>query len=106
MKIQLDPLSYDELIELNQKVVERLKFFDSMRAHEEMMQFSLGEKVSFGAPGKGKQFATIIKYNKKTVSVITESGQKWNISPQALDKVKDLKPSKAKNGNVFDIYEA
>ena len=109
MKIKLDSLTYDELVELNQKIVERLKFLDTMHSHEEMMQFSIGEKVSFDAPGKGRQIATLIKYNKKTVSVITESGQKWNISPQVLSKVKNSKSknSKSKNdhdGNVIDLY--
>ncbi len=89
MNIQIDSLSYDELIELNQKIVERLKFLNSMHTHNEMMQFSIGEKVSFESPGKGRQLATLIKYNKKTVSVVTESGQKWNVSPQILSKVKN-----------------
>jgi hypothetical protein len=39
MKIDIDSLNYDELVELNHKIVERLKFLDSMQAHEEMMQF-------------------------------------------------------------------
>lgn len=32
---------------------------------------------------------SLVKYNKKTVTVITESGQKWNVSPHLLSKVKN-----------------
>ena len=90
MKIDIDSLSYDELVALNQKIVERLKFLDSMHTHQEMMQFSPGDQVSFQPPGRKKQFGTLVKYNRKTVTVITESGQKWNVSPHLLRKVKIL----------------
>ena len=55
MKIDIDSLSYDELFELNYKIVERLKFLDSMDTHKEMMQFSPGDQVCFEAPGRNKQ---------------------------------------------------
>lgn len=44
MKIDIDKLTEAELIELNHKIVERLKFLESMRAHSDMMAFSVGEK--------------------------------------------------------------
>ena len=34
------------------------------------------------------------RYNNKTVTVITNTGQKWNVSPNLLSKVK---PSKGNN---------
>ena len=76
MKIDIDSLSYNELIELNLKVVERLKFLDSMKTQREMMRFSPGDQVCFNAPGRDRKFCTLVKFNKKTVSVITESGQR------------------------------
>ncbi len=104
MKINLSSLTYDELLELNHKIVERLKFLDSLHTHEEMMQFSPGEKVSFESAGRERQIGTLVKFNKKTVTVITESGQKWNVSPQVLSKVKDIKPNRNKKGNVIEIH--
>ena len=94
MNIDIDSMSYDELVKLNHKIVERLKFLDSMHTHKEMMQFSPGDQVCFDPPGRSKQFGTLVKYNKKTVTVITESGQKWNISPHLLGKVKSVKDKK------------
>jgi hypothetical protein len=103
MKFDIDSLNYDELVELNQKIVARLKFLDSMHAHKEMLQFSIGDQVCFEPPGRGKQFGTLIKFNKKTVTVITESGQKWNVSPHLLRKVKNVKDKK--NGEIIALYK-
>ena len=50
MKRDIDSMSYDELIELNHKIVERLKFLDSIHTHKEMMQFSPGDQVCFEPP--------------------------------------------------------
>jgi len=40
MPINIDDLTYEQLLKLNHKIVERLKFMDSMHTHNEMMQFS------------------------------------------------------------------
>lgn len=103
MKIDIDQLTEDELIELNHRIVERLKFLESMHTHKEMMQFNPGEQVSFEPPGRGRQIGTLVKYNKKTVTIITESGQKWNVSPHLLSKVKNVKSNSNKSGNVVEL---
>lgn len=103
MKLDLSALTYDELLELNHKIVERLKFLDTLHTHEEMMQFSPGDKVSFQPSGRERQVGTLVKFNKKTVTVITEAGQKWNISPQALSKVKKVKTKNGGKSNVIEI---
>ena len=105
MKIDIDSISYDELVELNHKIVERLKFLDSMHTHKEMMQFNPGDQVCFDTPGRGKQFGTLVKYNQKTVTVITESGQKWNVSPHLLSKVKTVKDNKSAHGKIIDLHK-
>ena len=104
MNINIDDLTEDELIELNHKIVERLKFLDSMHAHNEMMQFSPGEQVSFQPAGRERQTGTLVKFNKKTVTVITESGQKWNISPHLLSKVNEIRETPKKSGKVIDLH--
>ena len=103
MEIDIDSMSYDELVELNHKIVEKLKFLDSMDTHKKMMQFSPGDQVCFEPSGRGKQFGTLVKYNQKTVTVITESGQKWNVSPHLLRKVKNVKSNKSSQGKIIDL---
>ncbi len=96
MAIDIDQLTEEELIELNHRIVERLKFFESYHTHNEMMQFSPGEQVTFEPPGRGRQIGTLVKFNQKTVTVITESGHKWNVSPHLLNKLKKVEPRKGK----------
>ncbi len=103
MAINIDNLTEDELVKLNHRIVERLKFLETFHTHNEMMQFSPGEQVSFQPSGRSPQFGTLVKFNKKTVTVITESGQKWNVSPQLLKKVKQANPKK-KKGKVIKLH--
>ncbi len=102
MTIDIDRLTEEELIELNHRIVERLKFLESMHTHNEMMQFSPGEQVGFEPSGRGRQIGTLVKFNKKTVTVITDSGQKWNVSPHLLGKVKNTTKPKS-SGKVIDL---
>jgi len=103
MKIDIDRLSEKELIDLNHRIVERLKFMQSMRAHTEMMEFSVGERVCFHPSGHGIVVGILVRYNKKTVTVITEDGQRWNVSPHLLKKVKEGKSATKKPGNVIEF---
>jgi hypothetical protein len=73
--IDIDKLSEKELIDLNNRVVARLKFLRDMRAHASMLKFSLGERVTFQPDGRSPLFGVITKYNRKSVTVITEDGQ-------------------------------
>ena len=86
-QIDIDSLSEDELIELNHKVVARLRFLHQMRSHSAMLDFRIGERVKFRPSGSPELVGTLTRYNKKTVTVITDSGQQWNVAPGLLTKV-------------------
>jgi len=88
MKIDIDQLSEAELIDLNNRIVARLRFLQQMRAHVEMMEFKIGDRVSFQPPGHGPVEGMLTRYNKKTVTVITDAGQKWNVSPTLLSRTR------------------
>ena len=103
MKITIDELSKKELIELNQRIVERLKFLDSVSRHKEMMDFNIGGRVSFTPAGREKQFGVLVKYNQKTVTIVTEQGERWNVSPFLLSKVKSEKGTKKKKGKLVKL---
>jgi hypothetical protein len=51
MKIDIDKLTEEELIDLNNRVVARLRFLNQMRAHSQMLDFKIGERVTFILPG-------------------------------------------------------
>lgn len=87
MSLDIDDLTYDQLVDLNNRVVARLRFLDQMRAHSAMLDFSIGQQVSFHPPGHPVLTGVITKYNQKTVTVIASNGQQWKVSPTHLQKV-------------------
>lgn len=93
--IDIDQLSVAELEVLNHRIVERLKFLDTLQAHKNMMAFNIGARVSFESSKDGRLLATLVKFNRKTVTVVTDNGQRWNISPHLLSLVKDAKPTQS-----------
>ncbi len=87
MTIELDDLSYDELLDLNGRIIERLKILDATDALNAMMKFNVGAKVCFDSTKHGMQVGTLIKFNQKTVTVLTGNGRRWKVSPQILSPI-------------------
>ena len=96
MSIDIDNLTIEQLEALNHRIVERLKILDSVHAYQEMMVYDLGARVSFDSSRHGYQVGTLAKFNRKTVTVITDSGRRWNVPPRMLSPVtvKDVTPGK------------
>ena len=84
MKIDIDKLTEAELVDLNNRIVQRLRFLHQMRSHAHMMEFSIGDRVEFQPDGHPVVVGMLTRYNKKTVTVVTWSGQRWNVAPQFL----------------------
>ena len=81
-------LCESELRALNQCVVERLRILQQQRAQLNMTQFRLGDVVCF-IDNDGREIAgVIIRLNKKTVSVHSETGGRWTVSPHFLTLIK------------------
>ena len=97
--IDIDSLSEDELIELNHKVVARLRFLSQMRSHS-MLEFRVGERVKFHPDGGPELLGTLTRYNKKTVTVVTDAGQHWNVSPGLLTKAKPPRTATANSNGA------
>ncbi len=104
MKIDIDKLTEAELIDLNNRIVERLKFLQQMRAHAAMLDYSIGERVSFQPSGHPVLTGIISKYNKKTVTVVTSNGQQWNVAPVFLSKVHVSPGMEFEQGNVISLH--
>lgn len=84
MKIDIDTLTEAELIDLNNRIVERLRFLNQMRAHTQMLEFKIGDRVTFQPESRPAVVGMLTRYNRKTVTVITDSGQRWNVAPTLL----------------------
>ena len=103
MRIDTDQLSELELVDLNHRIVARLNLPRQLNAHASMLEFRIGEHVRFHPEG-GPPVTGIIRYNKKTVSIVTEAGQRWNVSPQLLERAaSEAAPA---SGNVIALPRA
>ncbi len=89
MRIDIDRLTEDELYDLHNRIVERLNFFQTMKAHKDMLQFSVGDRLCFTSRGGDIVACTLVKYNKKTVTVITDGGDRWNVAPHFLSPLEE-----------------
>ena len=105
MNIDIDRLTEAELIDLNRRIVERLRFLQQMRAHAAMLKFSVGARVCFDTDDFRTITGTLVRYNKKSVTVITDDGHRWNVSPSFLRPVepKDITPAAELLPNVIPL---
>ena len=101
--INIDELSEAELIDLNHRIVERLRFLSQMRAHSEMLDLKIGERVTFRPDGHPPLFGIVTRYNRKTVTVITDTGQHWNVAPRLLRKADPGERTDADNTKVVRL---
>jgi hypothetical protein len=53
MMIDIDTLTEPELIDLNHRIVARLRLLNEVRAHAGMLEFRIGDRVGFQPPGRG-----------------------------------------------------
>ena len=103
MKIDIDSLTEAELIDLNNQIVERLKFFHQARSHKRMLDFKIGDRVSFQPEGRAMVVGILTRYNKKTVTVITEAGERWNVAPNFLHRVVESGSARDGDPNVIPM---
>jgi hypothetical protein len=83
-RINIDHLTEAELIDLNHRVVQRLRLMSQVHAHKAMLEFRIGDRVTFEPEGGTPVFGILTRYNKKSVTVITDDGHRWNVSPRFL----------------------
>lgn len=87
MNIDISTLDEDELVALNQQIVARLRYLHEARTHHQMLSFNVGDRVSFQPPGHEPKAGVITKYNRKTVTVLTDNQHQWNVAPVFLSRV-------------------
>jgi hypothetical protein len=103
VKIDIDRLTEAELVDLNNRIVERLRFLSQMRVHGQMLQFKIGDRVSFQPEGHAIVVGMLTRYNRRTVTVITDSGQGWNVSPTLLGRADSAVVAQKPDPNVIQL---
>src|SRR5438105_14952211 len=103
MKIDIDSLTKAKLDECNNRNVERLRFLHQARSHRRMLDFKIGDRVSFQPEGRAMVVGMLTRYNKKSVTVITEAGERWNVAPHLLHRIVESSTSQQANPNIVPI---
>jgi hypothetical protein len=105
MRIDIDSLTEAELADLNHRIVERLRFLHQARAHKRMLDFRIGDRVSFQPEGRPMIVGVLTRYNKRTVTVITEGGERWNVAPGVLHRVVESSGTRERDPNVISLIK-
>ena len=98
--IDIDGLTEQQLLELNHRIVARLRILRDMRAHEGMLEFHIGDRVAFHPPGRALLHGVLTRYNRKTVTVVTDDGGHWNVAPSFLRKAAPVRTPAPSGTNV------
>ena len=96
MKIILDGMTEEELIALNREIVERLRMIHQLRTQVAMVEFRIGERVVFETDDGRTIKGTVVRWNKKSVSIDADCGHRWRVGPNYLRRLepKDITPEK------------
>lgn len=103
MRLDIDSLSEADLIDLNNRVVARLRFLAEERAHAHMIEFRIGERVTFQPADRPVVTGMLTRYNRKSVTVVTDDGLRWNVAPSALSRAH---PTAVVDPSVIPMHKA
>jgi hypothetical protein len=87
--IDLTRLSDEELIDLNRRVVERLRLIRSARQLVDLARFSVGMRVEFPTDDGRTLQGDIARLNRKTATVCGNPSGHWRVSPALLRPIAD-----------------
>lgn len=106
MPINIDRLTESELVDLNHHIVARLRFLRQLDAHASMLEFRIGERVTFHPDGRPAVTGMITRYNNKTASIVTDDGQRWNVAPHFRERASRPTATKQGSSNVVSIQRS
>jgi len=86
MPFDIEKLSLDDLIALNRRVVDRIRYLHSLKTRAQLDRFEVGDRVSFQSDGRAVE-GIVVRVNRKTLSIHTDHHSHWNIHPKFLTKV-------------------
>jgi hypothetical protein len=74
-----------------------------MRAHAKMLEFKIGDRVAFQAEGRPPVVGMLTRYNRKTVTVVTDSGEQWNVPPGLLREAKHAETAGGETAKILHL---
>lgn len=105
MDLDLTKLTEQELIELNRRVVDRIRILREARCLDSMVEFNLGDRVTFKPDGGHEIIGTVVRRNRKSITVATTDGHQWRVPPSFLKKVSGESAPKHAPATVISLAE-
>jgi len=84
MLARLDEFTEEELVHLNRLIVQRVRLMHQVKAHQAMTQFRVGQRVQFTSRQGRVVKGVLTKYNRKSVTVASDTGESWTVAPSLL----------------------
>ena len=101
-KIDLDSMSEQELRALNHEIIRRLQMHSIIRNKSQLMAFRIGDRVAFDAD-HGTVEGMVTRVNQKTVTIQSDDGRGWRVSPGFVSKIVNPAPTARRQGNLFSV---
>lgn len=87
----INKMNENDLRFLNHLIVDRLKLLSQSRATHQMANFTPGDRVGFKS-SEGKPIeGVILRHNTKTVSILSDDGNRWKVSPGFLHLIRRVR---------------
>ena len=88
LKYDINDLSENQLTELHAFLTNRLEVLRDTKTAAAARTLIIGDKIEFKLPGpEGHQEiikGTLLKINTKTVTILSNDGSRWRVSPLLL----------------------
>ena len=88
--MNIDHLSLEELLKLNSRIIERVRYLNQLKTRAHLDRFEVGDRVSFQSDGRRIE-GVVLRVNRKTVSIKTPDSQ-GTIHPRLLTKLRSALP--------------
>lgn len=83
--MNIDHLSVEELMKLNGRIVDRIRYLQQLKTRAHLDRFEVGDRVFFQSDGRRIE-GVVVRVNRKTVSIKTSDSQ-GTIHPRLLTKL-------------------
>lgn len=101
--IDLTRLSEEDLLDLNRRIVERLRLIRSARQLVQLAHFTVGMHVEFTTDDGRVVQGEITRLNRKTATICCSASGHWRVSPSLLRPVTNVTESSASAGRVLPM---
>jgi preprotein translocase subunit YajC len=101
--MDIENLSLEELMGFHYKILKRIHQLRKMKLYEDLQKFDVGDRVSFKGRGEDILTGTVIRVNQKSLSIKTDQGTMWYVSPALATKIE--LPKKENSDNLSRVVQ-